>query len=233
MVIEFKAFRYALEVRMNKTVSRTAVLAAALASVAALFAPATAFAAPAAAEGSIYSFRDERGVTHFSNMPHLDRRYKLVYRIPTAGQMRPNAWSANAPSSVDISRLIPVINDAARTHGLDPKLLHAVIRAESGYNANAVSSAGAVGLMQLIPATAQRYGVQNSYDPVQNISGGARYLRDLLNMFNGNLELAIAGYNAGENAVIRAGNRIPAYPETMAYVPKVLAFYRSPDLKRF
>jgi hypothetical protein len=185
------------------------------------------------ASANIYSFKDENGITHFSNMPHLDRRYKLVYRIPVTGQYRPNAWSASGPTAVDISRLVPLINDAARAYGLDPKLVHAVIRAESGYNANAVSSKGAVGLMQLIPATAQRYGVQDSYDPGQNIQGGTRYLRDLLKMFNGNMELAIAGYNAGENAVIRAGNRIPPYPETMAYVPKVLSFYRSPDVSRF
>lgn len=193
---------------------------------------ACALAGPSAS-ANIYSFKDENGVTHFSNMPHLDRRYKLVYRIPASGQLRPNAWSARAPAFVDISRLVPIINDAARAHGLDPKLVHAVIRAESGYNSNAVSSKGAVGLMQLIPATAQRYGVQDSYDPGQNIHGGTRYLRDLLKMFNGNLELAIAGYNAGENAVIRAGNRIPPYPETMAYVPKVMSFYRSPELNRF
>ncbi len=185
------------------------------------------------ASANIYSFKDENGITHFSNLPHLDRRYKLVYRIPVAGQYRPNAWSASGPTAVDISRLVPLINDAARAYGLDPKLVHAVIRAESGYNANAVSSKGAVGLMQLIPATAQRYGVQDSYDPGQNIQGGTRYLRDLLKMFNGNMELAIAGYNAGENAVIRAGHRIPPYPETMAYVPKVLSFYRSPDVSRF
>ena len=193
---------------------------------------ATIFHAHEAA-ANIYSFKDENGITHFSNMPHLDRRYKLVYRIPVTGQYRPNAWSASGPTAVDISRLVPLINDAARAYGLDPKLVHAVIRAESGYNANAVSSKGAVGLMQLIPATAQRYGVQDSYDPGQNIQGGTRYLRDLLKMFNGNMELAIAGYNAGENAVIRAGNRIPPYPETMAYVPKVLSFYRSPDVSRF
>ncbi|MEO8101561.1 MAG: lytic transglycosylase domain-containing protein [Betaproteobacteria bacterium] len=200
--------------------------------LAAACACATLFYIPAA-NANIYSFKDENGITHFTNMPHLDRRYKLVYRIPTVGQYRPNAWSATAPSLVDISRLVPIINDAARAHGLDPRLVHAVIRAESGYNANAVSSKGAIGLMQLIPATALRYGVQDSYDPGQNIQGGTRYLRDLMKMFNGNLELAIAGYNAGENAVIRAGNRIPPYPETMAYVPKVLNFYRSPDVSRF
>ena len=185
------------------------------------------------ATANIYAFKDEKGVTHFSNLPHLDKRYKLVYKIPTAPNLRPNAWSASGPRVVDIEKLVPIIAEAARAHGLDAKLIHAVIRAESGYNQNAVSSKGAVGLMQLIPATAQRYGVVNSYDPTQNIAGGTRYLRDLLKMFNGNIELALAGYNAGENAVIRAGHRIPPYPETMAYVPKVLSFYRSPEVSRF
>lgn len=185
------------------------------------------------APANIYAFKDEKGVTHFSNLPHLDKRYKLVYRIPTLAQFRPNAWSPNGPKVVDIEKLVPIIANAARMHGLDARLVHAVIRAESGYNENAVSSKGAIGLMQLIPATAQRYGVVNSYDPTENISGGTRYLRDLLKMFNGNVELALAGYNAGENAVIRAGNRVPPYPETMAYVPKVLSFYRSPDVSRF
>ena len=87
--------------------------------------------------------------------------------------------------------------------------------------------------MQLIPATAQRYGITNLSDPAENIAAGTRYLRDLLKMFNGNVELALAGYNAGENAVIRAGNRIPPYPETMAYVPKVMGLYKTVDLKRF
>jgi soluble lytic murein transglycosylase-like protein len=185
------------------------------------------------ARANIYSYTDEKGVVYFTNLPHLDKRYKLVYRIPTSADMRPNAWSASAPRSVDIGKYVPIIADAARAHGLDPKLIHAVIRAESGYNPLALSPKGAVGMMQLIPATAQRYGVTNSQDPRQNIFGGTRYLRDLLNMFNGNVELALAGYNAGENAVIRAGNRIPNYPETMAYVPKVLSFYRSVDLSRF
>jgi soluble lytic murein transglycosylase-like protein len=185
------------------------------------------------ARANIYAFKDEKGVTHFSNLPHLDKRYKLVYRIPTSAKLRPNAWSPSGPSVIDIEKLVPIIANAARMNGLDAKLVHAVIRAESGYNENAISSKGAVGLMQLIPATAHRYGVVNSYDPTQNISGGTRYLRDLLKMFDGNIELALAGYNAGENAVIRAGNRVPPYPETMAYVPKVLSFYRSPEVSRF
>ena len=192
-----------------------------------------AFFASTDATANIYAFKDENGVTHFSNLPHLDKRYKLVYKIPTSLQFRPNAWSANGPKVVDIEKLVPIIANAARLNGLDAKLVHAVIRAESGYNENAISVKGAVGLMQLIPATAQRYGVVNSYDATENISGGTRYLRDLLKMFNGNVELALAGYNAGENAVIRAGNRVPPYPETMAYVPKVLTFYRSPEVSRF
>lgn len=174
--------------------------------------------------GNIYSFTDERGVVHFSNLPHLDKRYKLVYR-GKGGGMRVAAYSA--PSPVDIAKYSPVIELAARANGLDPALLHAVIRAESGYNPRALSIKGATGLMQLIPDTARRYGVNNLYDPVENIHGGARYLKDLLAMFNNDVELALAGYNAGENAVIRAGRRIPNYPETMAYVPKVIGFLRT------
>lgn len=194
---------------------------------------AAAFFATTDAAANIYAFKDENGVTHFSNLPHLDKRYKLVYKIPTAPQFRPNAWSATGPRVVDIEKLVPIIANAARLNGLDAKLVHAVIRAESGYNENALSPKGAIGLMQLIPATAQRYGVVNIYDATENIAGGTRYLRDLLKMFNGNVELALAGYNAGENAVIRAGNRVPPYPETMAYVPKVLSFYRSAEVSRF
>ena len=185
------------------------------------------------ATANIYSFTDEKGVVHFSNLPHLDKRFRMVYRIPTDGNMRPNAWSASGPVTIDIGKYVPIIANAAKINGLDPKLIHAVIRAESGYNARALSPKGAVGLMQLIPATAQRYGVANINDPSDNIHGGTRYLRDLLTLFNGNVELALAGYNAGENAVIRAGNRIPNYPETMAYVPKVMNFYRTVDLSRF
>jgi soluble lytic murein transglycosylase-like protein len=188
---------------------------------------------PPLAAANIYSFKDENGITHFSNLPHLDKRYKLVYKIPESWKARPNAWTPNFPKSVDIGKLVPVIDNAARTHGVDPKLVHAVIRAESGYNERAQSNKGALGLMQLIPATAERMGVKNPFDPVENIFGGTRYLSQLIRMFNGNIELALAGYNAGENAVIRHGNQIPPFAETQAYVPKVMAFYRSPELNRF
>ncbi len=199
----------------------------------ATFVALAALALPGLCSADIYSFRDENGVVHFSNLPHLDKRFKLVYRIPTAPSLRPNAWSAKGPSVVDIARLVPIIDNAARTHGVDARLIHAVIRAESGYNTAAISNKGAIGVMQLIPATGQRYGANDLRDATENIFAGTRYLRDLLNMFNGNVELALAGYNAGENAVIRAGNRIPPYPETIAYVPKVMGFYRSPELAKF
>jgi soluble lytic murein transglycosylase-like protein len=100
-----------------------------------------------------------------------------------------------------------------------------VITAESAYDPDAVSSAGAVGLMQLMPGTAQRYGVANRRDPVANVAGGTRYLRDLLEMFDQNLVLAIAAYNAGENAVLEYGRRIPPYKETETYVRRVLKYY--------
>ena len=101
------------------------------------------------------------------------------------------------------------------------------MRAESAYRADAVSSKGAVGLMQLMPATAERYGVRNRRDPAQNLSGGSQYLRDLLVMFDNDLQLALAAYNAGENAVIRYGHKIPPYAETQGYVRKVIGFYRA------
>jgi soluble lytic murein transglycosylase-like protein len=118
-----------------------------------------------------------------------------------------------------------LIAKAAERHQVDPKLLHAVIQAESAYNANAVSSAGAVGLMQLMPDTARRYGVSDRGDAEQNIDAGTRYLKDLLAMFNADLKLAVAGYNAGEGAVIKYNRTVPPYPETQNYVQQVLSLY--------
>jgi soluble lytic murein transglycosylase-like protein len=115
---------------------------------------------------------------------------------------------------------------ASSESGVDAKLLHAVITVESGYNQTAVSPKGATGLMQLMPATARRYGKFNLLDANENIRAGASYLRDLLAMFDNNIELALAAYNAGENAVIRHGRRLPPYAETQRYVPLVVAHYR-------
>lgn len=128
----------------------------------------------------------------------------------------------------------PLLREASKTHGIDYSLLQALISTESGFNAHAVSPKGAVGLMQVMPPTAERYGVtagKNSTvakkltNPSVNIKAGARYLADLIKMFPGRLELALAAYNAGEGAVQRAGNRIPNYPETQKYVKTVMQLY--------
>ena len=116
---------------------------------------------------------------------------------------------------------------AAKAHGIDSALVHAVIAAESNYQKNAVSPKGAIGLMQVMPETGARYGVLRTKlaTPDTNIGTGTRYLAELLDLFNGNLELALAGYNAGENAVIRYGMRIPPFAETKAYVARVKRIY--------
>ena len=185
------------------------------------------FAVAAPAMADIYTFKDDRGVVHFTNIPANDKRYRLVRKEETTTQYARAAGSPQyvLPTAELIRRYTPIIENASRSHGVEAALVHAVITAESGYNPSAVSRAGARGLMQLMPDTAKRFGVQNIMDPVENVHGGVKYLRELLTMFNGNLELAIAAYNAGENAVIRNGNRIPPYAETVNYVPKVLDFY--------
>lgn len=118
-----------------------------------------------------------------------------------------------------------IVAQAAARNGIDPNLIVAVMRQESGFNARARSYKGAQGLMQLMPGTAQRFGVANVYDPAQNIEGGARYLRFLLDSFNGDVNLALAGYNAGENAVVNSGYRVPRYRETQNYVRSISARY--------
>lgn len=120
-----------------------------------------------------------------------------------------------------------IISDAARHYNLPKPLLEAVITAESAYNPRAVSTAGAQGLMQLMPSTARRYGVRDPFNPAQNIHGGSRYLSDLMAMFNNDLNLVLAAYNAGEGAVIRYGRQVPPYDETRRYVQKVKAYYSS------
>jgi hypothetical protein len=120
-----------------------------------------------------------------------------------------------------------LIAESATRNGIDPNLIIAVMRQESGFNARARSYKGATGLMQLMPATASRFGVVNIYDPKQNIEGGARYLRFLMDTFDGDVELVLAGYNAGENAVVNSGYRVPNYRETRNYVRSISARYNS------
>ena len=131
-----------------------------------------------------------------------------------------------SPGIVKKFKYDQTVEDVARTYGLDSALLYAIISAESGYNRKTVSKKGASGLMQLMPVIAKHYGVVDLLDPVQNLQGGAKYLRDMLLLFNNDVSLAVAAYNAGETAVVRYGNRIPPYRETMNYVPRVLNSYR-------
>lgn len=204
------------------------------------------------ARADIYAFVDGNGVRHLSNVPN-DPRYKLVMRTPayrkdasqTSSFAPTNLYSPNsavfaprggytAPRATrrlsrvnegNRQRFTSDINRIAAQHRLEPALLHAVISAESSYNPWAVSPKGAMGMMQLMPGTADRFGVNNPYDPIANIDGGARYLRWLLDQFN-DTRLAVAAYNAGEGAVQKYGNQIPPYRETQGYVVKVLDYYQ-------
>jgi len=183
---------------------------------------------PAAAQADIYRYVDEHGTVHFTNVPD-DNRFKLYMTTRRDPDLVSNALASRAvrPYSTEArKRYHAHILAAARVYSLEPALLHAVISAESGYDALARSPKGARGLMQLMPDTARRYGVQNPLDPEQNIYGGAAYLRDLLTLFGNDLKLALAAYNAGEGSVLEYGNRIPPYRETTRYVPKVLSYYQ-------
>jgi soluble lytic murein transglycosylase-like protein len=182
---------------------------------------------PGIAQADIYRYVDSDGHVYYTNVPQ-DSRYKVYRKI--VGESDPVrdtlATEVRYYAPADRERYARHIGAAAKANNLEPALLHAVISAESGYNPFARSPKGATGLMQLMPETARRYGARNLLDPAQNIRAGARYLRDLMDMFNNDLHLALAAYNAGENAVIRAGMRIPPYAETMTYVPRVITYYR-------
>lgn len=177
------------------------------------------------ARADLYGFVEGGRVSVImSDTPPADPRYTL-YKKGGAGRFielpEEPAGDGLAPAHYNEHILA-----AAKETRVDPALIHAVIKVESGYNPAARSSAGALGLMQLMPGTAKRYGVKNPLDPAQSIQGGARYLRDLKVMFDDNLHLVLAAYNAGEEAVKKHGRRIPPYRETIAYVPKVLEYYR-------
>jgi soluble lytic murein transglycosylase-like protein len=180
-------------------------------------------AASAAANPKIYTYLDAQGQRHYTDVPD-NNRYRLLVLSPhdrTASGDRYDFQLLAKATQYD-----SIIEQAAVSAALEPNLLRAVIVVESGFNSRAVSKRGAVGLMQLMPATARRYGVSNPYDARQNVHGGARYLKFLIDHFGHDVHLALAAYNAGEDAVERNGGQIPPFSETMAYVPRVLKIYQ-------
>ena len=182
---------------------------------------------PAAAPGGeVYSYVDADGVMHFTNAPS-DGRYRKVTRTSdVAGVYRPPPRPANGPATQGANGYDPHLRTAAEKYRIPVELLRAVMAVESNSNARAVSEKGAVGLMQLMPRTAQDMYVGDIWDPAQNIEGGARYLRYLANQYQGDVVKTLAAYNAGPDAVRRAGGAVPNIPETKEYVRRVLALYQ-------
>ncbi|MCI5145225.1 MAG: DUF4124 domain-containing protein [Candidatus Electrothrix sp. AR3] len=183
----------------------------------------------ASGEVGLYKYIDKRGVVHYTNVP-ADKRYRPISK--SQGKFTFSTQSKKGYSRVfrrgkkrSRSSYDHHIEHAARLHRVDPMLIKAVIQAESNFNRYAKSPKGAQGLMQLMPRTAKYLKVKDPFDPWQNIYGGTKYLRELLDSFNGNLSLSIAAYNAGPTRV-RKLNAVPRIPETVAYVGKVLRQYR-------
>jgi Soluble lytic murein transglycosylase and related regulatory proteins (some contain LysM/invasin domains) len=207
---------------------------------------AVALASWGTVRADIYKYVDATGNVYFTDTPLQGNRYKLEWHRESSKvirEVKPQLESnitargrvitSQPKPAPDLSQsqsrqrelYHPLVLANARRYGLSPSLLHAIIRAESAYDPMAVSRAGAQGLMQLMPETAARYGVRNSFDPAENIRGGSAYLRDLLDMFDQDVKLALAAYNAGEGAVMQYGHQIPPYAETQDYVRRVLRFY--------
>ena len=179
--------------------------------------------AAASAHSRIYAYVDADGLRHYTDVPD-NNRYRLLVLSPhdrTASGDRYDAMLLAKAGQYD-----SIIERAAVSAAVEPNLLRAVIVVESGFNSRAVSRRGAMGLMQLMPATATRYGAANPFDPHENVHAGARYLKFLMDRFGPDLRLALAAYNAGENAVDRNGGQVPPFAETMAYVPRVLRIYQ-------
>ena len=179
---------------------------------------------PLIASADIYKYEDDEGVLHFTDAP-TSRKFKIIMRdIEKDKRLRTNFGFTRV--SRNPAEFDAIINSCAREFGVDRALVKAVIHAESGYNPNAVSGKGAAGLMQLMPGTARDLKVADSFNPSDNIRGGVRYLRFLLDTFKGNVSLALAAYNAGLAKVARYGG-VPPYEETQNYVSKVLSYQRN------
>jgi hypothetical protein len=192
------------------------------------------------AHADIYQYVDESGVVHFTNVPtgrmsnqtkiHIEEK-RTVAQPLAAAQASAAFPSANRPGEVPVSYL-QSINKSCEKYGVDPSLVRAIVKVESDYNPFAISNKGAMGLMQLMPQTATDLNVKNSLDPHENIEGGVRYLRYLLDRYEGNLKLALAAYNSGETAVKRWGT-VPPFKETKDYVRKVLGLYQGTGITSF
>lgn len=186
----------------------------------------------AAAADDIFMRHGDGDTVVLSNLPDSDD-FELLLAAPKLAVpldvAKADASPGESPSAnlrARATQYRDLIADAAKIAKVEARLVHAVIAVESGYNPRAVSPKGALGLMQVMPETARRYGIADARDPVKNLEAGARYLGDLLKLFNNDLHLALAAYNAGEKAVLRYGSKIPPFRETEAYVPKVLGVYR-------
>lgn len=176
------------------------------------------FCRPILKADQIVALVDEHGHKVYINSGEKSKRVDWVAR-----SFRANRSSGSALPTQDVDRLV---SETAQRYRVDPQLVHAIIKVESEYNPNAISNRGAIGLMQLVPATARRFGVENPFDPQQNIEGGVTYLKYLLDTFGGDLALSLAAYNAGENSVLRTG-RIPSFAETRYYIRKVTRLYQN------
>lgn len=176
---------------------------------------------PATSQADIYRFEDEEGVVHFTDAP-TDKKFKIFLRDLRKDRQLRTRFRIAAGNPQEFEHLIA---KASSKYGVSASLIRAVIQAESGYNPHAVSRAGAGGLMQLMPGTAKHLKVADRFDPGQNVDGGVRYLKFLLDTFKGDVSLALAAYNAGLSKVAKYGG-IPPYEETRTYVSRVLSYMR-------
>jgi soluble lytic murein transglycosylase-like protein len=181
------------------------------------------------AAADVYKYVDGSGHVFYTDKPRHSG-FRLIIRTPLefrfSSRKPTRGYGFSRSFEQNRRQFTPLIEATAYKYSLDPALLHAVIRAESAYNPGAVSNKGAAGLMQLMPGTADRYGVRDRFNPAENVEGGARYLSDLIDMFQSDVRLAVAAYNAGENTVKKYGNQIPPIAETQDYVLRVLKYYR-------
>ena len=176
---------------------------------------------PLTANADIYRYEDEEGVVHFTDAP-TDKKFKIFLRDLRKDRQLRTKFRIASGNPQQFEHLIAA---ASAKYGVSSSLIRAVIQAESGYNPQAVSRAGAGGLMQLMPGTAKQLKVADRFDPGQNVDGGVRYLKFLLDTFKGDVSLALAAYNAGLSKVAKYGG-IPPYEETRTYVSRVLSYMR-------